>query len=341
MGKNKITGKKRKNNDENDVGRQKKGPGRSVNRQPDAIIPLSVLIADGIIDPKKTQNRSRQAKKQRQAKRNQQKSKILEVEEEEEEEEPVVDENENVEEQEEVEATVSSGKTKLDLMEDDEGEEELENDEPELEDDSEEEIDADVAEDMIADEEESDEDDAEGDEFDKIKSKQKKTAEEIKKGKETKIEIHIDTLANEDLPTSAELENNNLTDVDVLQDRIRRNIATLKNFAEYRNKDKNYSRSEYLTVLKADLCAYYGYNDYLMGMFLELLPLDEICEFLDANEKPRPTVIRTNTLKARRRELAQALIHRGVNLDPLEWSKEGLVVHDSTVPIGATPEYRA
>jgi len=40
--------------------------------------------------------------------------------------------------------------------------------------------------------------------------------------------------------------------------------------------------------------------------------------------------------------LAQNLIQRGVNLDPLaEWSKAGIKIYESKVPIGATPEYLA
>lgn len=63
---------------------------------------------------------------------------------------------------------------------------------------------------------------------------------------------------------------------------------------------------------------------------------------MDANDQPRPITIRTNTLKTKRKDLAQTLIQRGVNLDPLaEWTKVGLKIYESKVPLGATPEYLA
>ena len=65
-------------------------------------------------------------------------------------------------------------------------------------------------------------------------------------------------------------------------------------------------------------------------------------QFLEANDSARPLTIRTNTLKTRRKQLAQTLIQRGVNLDPLaDWSKVGLKIYESKVPVGATPEYLA
>ena len=54
----------------------------------------------------------------------------------------------------------------------------------------------------------------------------------------------------------------------------------------------------------------------------------ELVQFFEANETQRPLTIRTNTLKTRRKELAQALIQRGVNLDPLaDWSKVGIKIY--------------
>jgi 25S rRNA (cytosine2870-C5)-methyltransferase len=58
-------------------------------------------------------------------------------------------------------------------------------------------------------------------------------------------------------------------------------------------------------------------------------------EFFEANEVPRPVTIRTNTLRTRRRDLAQALVNRGVNLEPIgKWTNVGLQVFESSVPIG-------
>uniref|UniRef100_A0AAX7USH8 SAM-dependent MTase RsmB/NOP-type domain-containing protein n=1 Tax=Astatotilapia calliptera TaxID=8154 RepID=A0AAX7USH8_ASTCA len=129
-------------------------------------------------------------------------------------------------------------------------------------------------------------------------------------------------------------------DLKAIYQRIKDNIDLLCNFSTKREEGKD--RADYISLLKKDLCTYYSYNEFLIEKFMDLFPLSELVDFLEANEIHRPVTIRTNTLKTRRRDLAQALINRGVNLDPLgKWSKVGLVIYDSSVPIGATPEYLA
>ena len=101
-------------------------------------------------------------------------------------------------------------------------------------------------------------------------------------------------------------------------------------------------RKHYISQLKDLIHRYYGYNHELIDHFMAFLNPAELVQLFEANETQRPTSIRTNTLKTRRKELAQSLIQRGVRVDPLaDWSREGIKVYESKVPIGATPEYLA
>ena len=129
-------------------------------------------------------------------------------------------------------------------------------------------------------------------------------------------------------------------DITLLRTRITDTLHVLSSFSTLSEPGR--SRSDYTTQLLKDICAYYGYTPYLAAKLFHLFPPQEAFSFFEANEKPRPLVIRTNTLKTTRRDLAQALINRGVTLEPVgKWSKVGLQVFDSPVPLGATPEYLA
>lgn len=122
--------------------------------------------------------------------------------------------------------------------------------------------------------------------------------------------------------------------------RIRGILNVLADFKTRREPEKE--RSDYITALRESLCECFGYNEELAEILMDIFPNGEIVDFMEASEAPRPLTIRTNTLKMRRRELAQTLISRGMNVDPIDkWSKVGLVVYDSQVPVGATPEYLA
>mmetsp|Transcript_28416 Transcript_28416/g.50572 ORF Transcript_28416/g.50572 Transcript_28416/m.50572 type:complete len:535 (+) Transcript_28416:862-2466(+) len=114
-------------------------------------------------------------------------------------------------------------------------------------------------------------------------------------------------------------------------------------FADFKNlADPGKKRKEYMAEFLEKVRVYYEYSEELTEYFGQLFPPSELVEFFEANETPKMLTIRTNTLKTRRRELAQALIQRGVNLDPVgDWSKVGLKIIESQVPIGATPEYLA
>ncbi|KAI4816123.1 NOL1/NOP2/sun family putative RNA met [Aureobasidium sp. EXF-8845] len=129
-------------------------------------------------------------------------------------------------------------------------------------------------------------------------------------------------------------------DLQLLRTRITETTRVLTSFKEL--SDPARSRTDYINSLLNDICAYYGYSRFLAEKLWRLFTPQEALAFFDANETPRPLVIRTNTLRTHRRDLAHSLINRGVTLEPVgKWSKVGLQVFESQVPLGATPEYLA
>lgn len=129
-------------------------------------------------------------------------------------------------------------------------------------------------------------------------------------------------------------------DVTILRTRMIEIVKVLEDFKNLAEEGK--SRAEYTNRLIKDICDYFGYTPFLAEKLFNLFSPSEAMEFFEANEIARPITIRTNTLKTRRRDLAQTLVNRGVNLQPIgPWTKVGLQIFDSQVPIGATPEYLA
>merc|ERR1712147_171244 len=99
--------------------------------------------------------------------------------------------------------------------------------------------------------------------------------------------------------------------------KCKRTLQTVKRLCCRRTKNWKRKQINLQTLLQ-----YFSYNEYLMEYLVNLFPGGEILEFLEACEVKRPITIRSNSLKTRRRDLAQALINRGVNLDPVgKWSK--------------------
>ena len=232
---------------------------------------------------------------------------------------------------------------------DDEGEEEGDGENDVLHSDIEEADSDDVLDDDFGDEEDLSSDDDNSEKEDEGLLPVERKAKELERARaktaalaDEELKTNIAESEKFVLPSGQEIEKekSETPDVSLVHQRIKDNLHVLSNFKKLHQDGK--SRSEYLALLESDLMLYYSYNEYFMNYLINLFPGGEILEFLEACEAKRPTTIRSNSLKTRRRDLAQALINRGVNLDPVgAWSKVGLVVYDTSVPIGATPEYLA
>ena len=332
--------------------RVKSGPGRKTKKQGEPT--FSAELALKAVDPnKKLSSRQKKRLKKRELKKEDRVKKVKPVEEEEEDESDEGIDGDDVNE-EELDSDAEdlgiteeftdhnaawlkpSKKRKLLEDSDEEEEEEPEFDQPSELDDEEDE----------ADEEDSDDDDGSDDDDDmKVeKTSRKLQSKQAKMLKEGEEEMHLNLTKTEkfQLPSGQEIEKEaqGAPDLQIVQGRIREVIAVLQNFKTRR--EEGVDRQTYLNRLKKDLCTYYSYNEFMIERFMQVFQITEIVEVLEANEVQRPVTIRTNSLKTRRRDLAQALISRGVNLDPVgKWSKVGLVVYSATVPLGATPEYLA
>ena len=127
----------------------------------------------------------------------------------------------------------------------------------------------------------------------------------------------------------------------ILRDRIHSNLKLLNSW-KTSSQLTTKSRSEVLSAWHGDIAAYYSYSLYMVEKLAALFGCEEALQFFEANEQGRPVTLRVNTLKTRKRDLVQALTARGVTIEALgTWTPVGLQVFDSSVPIGATPEYLA
>ncbi len=75
-------------------------------------------------------------------------------------------------------------------------------------------------------------------------------------------------------------------DLQLLRGRITEAIRVLDSFAKLAEEGR--SRAEYTAQLLKDICAYYGYSEYLAEKLFNLFPAREAFDFFEANESPRP-----------------------------------------------------
>jgi len=186
-------------------------------------------------------------------------------------------------------------------------------------------------------EDDEDEDDKEGDEFPtSMYDREDEDGSVEDSQEEEEDDEEGDEKDEEGQRESTELDLDNPVTV---RERIDAALAALANLKA--RPDKSKSRADILSELATDLSEYYGYIEELAAFLLELFSPAECVEYMDASDRPRPLVIRTNTLKTTRKDLMEQLGKRGANVEGIEWSKVAIKVTESAVPIGATPEYLA
>jgi NOL1/NOP2/sun family putative RNA methylase len=83
----------------------------------------------------------------------------------------------------------------------------------------------------------------------------------------------------------------------------------------------------------------YGYLNYMIERFIEMIGEEETKQLLFFNEKELQKVIRLNSLREKTSKITQLLENKGIELEEIKELPEGRKVMKTSVPIGATPEY--
>jgi len=135
-----------------------------------------------------------------------------------------------------------------------------------------------------SDEEEDEDDDDDDDDKLPIERANKKLKKREAKEAQLADDELLETVDRQDvfqLPTEEEEAEKDLT-LQEVQQRIKDVSLVLSDFKKYRQADR--SRGEYIELLRRDLCLYYSYNEFLMEKLMDMLPLTELMEYLEASE---------------------------------------------------------
>ena len=173
--------------------------------------------------------------------------------------------------------------------------EELDFDEEELLEDEEDQDDLEMEEDEF----DQDEEDLEGDDAESIEEEESQYEEVLEEVENTGVDPDEGVMMS--LNTKEVIEK---ADLHLIKVKIAEVLKILAEFSK--NREEGKPRYEYVDDLKDLFCNYYGYSTDVMDLFMSLFSPHECQQFLEANEDQRPLTIRCNTLRTKRKDLAQA-----------------------------------
>lgn len=98
---------------------------------------------------------------------------------------------------------------------------------------------------------------------------------------------------------------------------IQEKLRILANYQQ-NNPDPSKTKVDYFIELRKLYSSYFGYSEELMEYILKMFNPHEAYNFLEMMENQRPMTIRVNTMKIGKKQLAQKLTEKGVNLESLD-----------------------